>query len=126
QPAGPAGSLARAPAHGLVSQAVRERIAAAGPGDLFGEVDERATDLRIVDLRIGAHQANRARGFQEAQPTTDAVVGGRGSEIAGEEECDRHVENISDAREAACADAIDDLLVFLHLAKGYAEVVSAS
>src|ERR1700674_2023795 len=68
---GSAAVLARALA--CLRARVPARLAAAPSGDLFREIDERATDLRIIDLRIGADQADGAGGLQEAQPGAGAV-----------------------------------------------------
>src|SRR6266487_4105764 len=112
-----------APALASLGARVSARLAAARSGDLFRQIDERATDLRILDRRISADQADGAGGLQEAQTGAGAVGCDRGAHIAAEEECDGNIEHVGNARQTSRADPVDAFLVLLHLLKSNSQVV---
>ena len=73
------------------------------------------------DARERAQQAQRIRGVEEAEDGAGVLGAGIGR---AEEERDRHVERLADAHQPSGADAIDALLVFLHLLERHAEQVA--
>src|ERR1700730_8636091 len=91
--------------------------------DLFGEIDEGATNLRIFDLRIGAHQPYGAGTLQKAQAGIDVLGGIGGPLITAEEERDRHAEYFGNACQSPGAHPIDTLLILLDLLERYPDPV---
>src|SRR6516225_3795967 len=85
--------------------------------DRFHQRDELALHRLILDLAVGAQQAEAESRVQEQEAFDFA-----GLVVAAIEEGHGHIEGGGDLLKPSRADAIDALLVFLHLLEADAEL----
>jgi hypothetical protein len=95
-------------------------------GDLLDQVDDRPAQIGVLDLRIGAQQAEGAGDGEQLQRRR--LIGGLAllacqQLLAGEERTDRHAEHFGNLGQASGADPVDALLVFLDLLEGHAQLI---
>ena len=99
--------------------------------DLLDQIDDPAAQLGVLDAHEGLGQREAIGGRQEVGDIGrrgrfgKSVVGlPRRVRRAVEEERHRHLQDVRDLLQAARADPVRALLVFLHLLKGQAERVA--
>src|SRR5262249_32211759 len=88
-------------------------------GDRFHQGYQLTLHRLILDLAIGAQQSQAERTVQEQQALDFARLA-----VAVVEERHGHVERVGDLLQTRSADAVDALLVLLHLLEAHAELVA--
>src|SRR5258708_5676265 len=88
-------------------------------GDRFHQGHQLTLHGLILDLAVGPQQSQAERAIEKQQAFDLARLA-----VAVVEECDGYIQRGGDLLETGGADAIDALLIFLHLLKADAELVA--
>ena len=95
----------------------------------FDKAYDRTPEHRVIDLRKGLDQGQAVRTRQKAVNVVGCIRFCGPTIMASwlwgliEEEGNRNIENIAHLLQAARANAIGALFVFLHLLEGYAQLI---
>src|SRR5262249_3272873 len=93
-------------------------------GGPLDELNDRLAQIRIGNIRVGAQQAIRIRLRHRGEGRLESLHRDLLDRFAPiEERADRHVEHACDLGQAAGADPVHSLLVFLHLLKRHADAL---
>src|ERR1043166_9001296 len=94
-------------------------------GDLLDQIDERAAEIGVLDIAVSAQKTECAGYGQELERRFFAFVLTLALEhfLAVEERADIDAEHLGNLGQTTGADAIDALLVLLHLLKCHAQPV---
>jgi hypothetical protein len=88
-------------------------------GDRFHQGHQLALDGLILDLAVGTQQSQAERAIEKQQAFDFTRLA-----VTVVEECHGHIERGGDLLKTGGADAVDALLVFLHLLEADAELIA--